>query len=439
LTAPGTPGDAMEAALAAWHDQAAVVEGAARPTRVGALTAYALAGSFVTLAVVLAAQARAPGGARLAHLATLVALYVVAYRVEFRASGGSMVPTQPVLVALLVVGSPWLVPAGVLAGVLVGGHDTPSSGSRRYDWAVRVLPAWHSLGPVAVLVGAGVTHPGPADWRWLALGTLAQFALDALVAVVRMASIGVSPLVVLRPLWWTFRVDALMAAIGVMIVFGAGPAPVPVVVALVAAPVLLVRMLGHDRVEQVEHSRSLGAAFDSALLEAVSDPMTGLGNRRRWEGAVADAEQRRRDDPSLRIGVIMADLDGLKQANDTYGHEAGDALIRAFAEVLVEAVPADAVVVRLGGDEFGVLVEGGDVDGDALLAAVRAGTTRRGTAGRVALSASLGWACVPPAASVVAAASAADEQAAEDKRRRRAGRSPETVVMADAEADAVAR
>ena len=439
MTAPGTRGDAIEAALEAWHDQAAVVEGAARPTRVAALTAHALAVSFVTLAVVLAARAAPAGGPLLAHLGALVALYVVAYRVEFRASGGSMVPTQPVLVALLVVGSPWLVPIGVLAGVLVGGHDTPSSGARLYDWAVRVLPAWHSLGPVAVLVGAGVTNPGPADWRWLVLGTLAQFALDALVAVVRMASIGVSPLVVVRPLWWTFRVDALMAVIGVMIVFGAGSAPAPVVVALVAAPVLLVRMLGHDRVEQVEHSRCLGAAYESVSLEAVSDPMTGLGNRRRWERAVADAEQRRREDPSLRIGVVMADLDGLKQANDTYGHEAGDALIRAFAEAIVEAVPADAVVVRLGGDEFGVLVEGGDVDGDALLAAVRAATARRDTAGGVPLSASLGWACVPPSASVVEAASAADEQAAEDKRRRRAGRSPGTVAVTDAVADAVAR
>jgi diguanylate cyclase (GGDEF)-like protein len=135
----------------------------------------------------------------------------------------------------------------------------------------------------------------------------------------------------------------------------------------------------------------------------------------------------------------MADLDGLKQANDTYGHEAGDALIRAFAEAIVEAVPADAVVVRLGGDEFGVLVEGGDVEGDALLAAVRAATARRGTAGGVPLSASLGWACVPPSASVVEAASAADEQAAEDKRRRRAGRSPGAVAVTDAVADAVAR
>ena len=62
----------------------------------------------------------------------------------------------------------------------------------------------------------------------------------------------------------------------------------------------------------------------------------------------------------------------------------GDALIRAFAEVLVETVPAAAVVARLGGDEFGVLVEGEDVDGESLLRAVRGATARRGATGGVA-------------------------------------------------------
>lgn len=221
MSAPATPDVAVKAAVEAWHDDAAVSEGVARPTRVAALTAYALALSFVGLAAALAANAPVPDAGDLAHLGALVALYVVAYRVEFTASGGSMVPTQPVLVALLVLGSPWLVPAGVLAAVLIGSFDAPPSGGRRYGWAVRVLPACHSLAPVAVLVGAGVPAPGPGDWRWLALGMLAQFALDALVAVVRMTSVGVSPLVIVRPLWWTFRLDALMGVIGLAVVFGA--------------------------------------------------------------------------------------------------------------------------------------------------------------------------------------------------------------------------
>jgi diguanylate cyclase (GGDEF)-like protein len=404
-----------------------VGESASRPTRVAALTAHALALTFVAVAVVLAARGAAPDADRLAHLGALVALYVVAYRVEFTATAGSMVPTQPVLVALLASGCPEIVPLGVLVAVLAGSADAPASGSRLYDWAVRVLPAWHSLAPVGVLLAADVHAPGPAAWPWLALGTLAQFTLDALVAAVRMASIGVNPLVLVRPLWWTFRVDALMGVIGALVVFGAAQAPAAVVVLLVAAPVVLVRMLGQDRVEQVEQSRSLGAAFESASLEAVSDPMTGLGNRRLWERAVADADRRHQDDPALRVGVLMADLDGLKYANDTYGHDAGDELIRAFAEVLVETAPTGAVVARLGGDEFGVLVTGDGADRDDLLHAVRLAVARRGTAGGVALSASLGWACAPPLATVGEAAAAADAAAVQDKRRRRAGRRGDAV------------
>ena len=194
MSAPGTPDVALEAALEAWQDGAAVAEVAARPSRAAALTAHALALSFVVVAGVLAAHAATPGVDRLAELMALVALYVIAYRVEFTASAGSMVPTQPVLVALLLAGSPELVPTGVLVAVLIGGRDTPPSGARLYDWSVRALPAWHSLGPVGVLLAAGVTAPGREDWRWLTLGMLAQFAIDALVAAVRMTSIGVSPL-----------------------------------------------------------------------------------------------------------------------------------------------------------------------------------------------------------------------------------------------------
>ena len=74
------------------------------------------------------------------------------------------------------------------------------------------------------------------------------------------------------------------------------------------------------------------------------------------------------------------------------------------------------------------VVWGENVDGDALLSAVRAGTALRRTTAGLGLSASLGWACAPPLATVVEAASAADEQAAADKRRRRAGRRAEPVA-----------
>jgi diguanylate cyclase (GGDEF)-like protein len=88
---------------------------------------------------------------------------------------------------------------------------------------------------------------------------------------------------------------------------------------------------------------------------AVTDDLTGLGNRRRLEAALRSASER-----SETFALLLIDLDGFKEVNDTLGHAAGDALLRAMADRLVRLVRPDDVFVRLGGDEFGVLVRGCD-------------------------------------------------------------------------------
>jgi diguanylate cyclase (GGDEF)-like protein len=89
--------------------------------------------------------------------------------------------------------------------------------------------------------------------------------------------------------------------------------------------------------------------------QAYSDPLTGLPNRSRLmdrtsrglEHAAAAGE---------RVALLLLDLDGFKRVNDTAGHHAGDALLRAVGERLLTAVRDDDVVARLGGDEFAVLL-----------------------------------------------------------------------------------
>ncbi len=87
---------------------------------------------------------------------------------------------------------------------------------------------------------------------------------------------------------------------------------------------------------------------------ALTDPLTGLGNRRALARAFGAFE--RRHAPDTRLAVI--DLDGLKAVNDTLGHAVGDAVLVAFAHAL-RRFAAPAPTFRVGGDEFAILAHGG--------------------------------------------------------------------------------
>ena len=91
---------------------------------------------------------------------------------------------------------------------------------------------------------------------------------------------------------------------------------------------------------------------------AETDPLTALLNRRSFtERAHAAIAARAREDTD--ISVIIVDLDHFKQVNDTYGHPAGDAVIRAFADVLLGLSQGEPhLVARVGGEEFAILLRG---------------------------------------------------------------------------------
>lgn len=86
------------------------------------------------------------------------------------------------------------------------------------------------------------------------------------------------------------------------------------------------------------------------------DNLTGLLNRTGFHERLDNAIARARDQDSL-LALLYLDVDGFKQINDTYGHLAGDALLRAFAARLADKVRASDIVARLGGDEFTILIE----------------------------------------------------------------------------------
>ncbi len=85
-------------------------------------------------------------------------------------------------------------------------------------------------------------------------------------------------------------------------------------------------------------------------LQASVDSLTGLSNRRSFEQQVSAA---RRTHPAF--AVAMADLDGFKELNDTYGHDTGDRALRLFAEVIRESVRSLDITGRHGGEEFALV------------------------------------------------------------------------------------
>ena len=148
-------------------------------------------------------------------------------------------------------------------------------------------------------------------------------------------------------------------------------APTEPSIAIPARPGELQRLLGasidenrnltaHVRRLETELRRSsaelakLRGQLRGAVHEALSDPLTGLANRRAFDlelRAVAARTGR-----SSRAHLVMADIDHFKRVNDTHGHDVGDDVLRIVGEVLLANVRRDSLVARVGGDEFGLLL-----------------------------------------------------------------------------------
>ncbi|NLK00158.1 MAG: diguanylate cyclase [Clostridia bacterium] len=82
------------------------------------------------------------------------------------------------------------------------------------------------------------------------------------------------------------------------------------------------------------------------------DSLTGLYNRAYFEQELERVDSMRH----FPVGLIVADVDGLKVINDTFGHEAGDAHLRLAGEILKENFRESDIVARIGGDEFGIIL-----------------------------------------------------------------------------------
>lgn len=110
--------------------------------------------------------------------------------------------------------------------------------------------------------------------------------------------------------------------------------------------------IGLQRLKQMETLNILRLNEEHLQYISCHDPLTGLLNRNCFEETLSTMDA----SPALPVGIIILDLDGLKVINDTMGHPAGDALLCSASVIIKDAAPSEAIVARIGGDEFAILL-----------------------------------------------------------------------------------
>lgn len=221
-----------------------------------------------------------------------------------------------------------LMAEGPGSSVFVGhggwGLGSPGYADIRIDIEGEPTATAHAVTTARPLFVPDVARNGLISRRWAE-------RLNA-ASVLYLPLLGRDEVIGVIPIWWSRPVGSLDSF----------AEQVTRLLSVQAAPVL-------ERLRRLED-------LDKAAL---TDPLTGVGNRRSFEHALAGLP--------ADAALIICDLDRFKHLNDTLGHAAGDRVLRHFAATAAAAVRSGDLVARIGGDEFALVVHGGRPAADAVL------------------------------------------------------------------------
>lgn len=163
---------------------------------------------------------------------------------------------------------------------------------------------------------------------------------------------------------------------------------------------------------------------------AMFDPLTGLYNRRFAEQRLKAeiSRSQRRGHPLI---VVLADLNDFKQINDTYGHQAGDTVLKEFAKRLNRATRGSDLAARWGGDEFMMLLADCEPDQLPTILARLDGFSAEVHGRELPVSLAIGWKCYQPGDQVADLIEAADRMLYANKGSGKSQPVRETASMAE--------
>jgi len=285
---------------------------------------------------------------RMIWLYLLIATYFVGLALVMRIAGWNYLSLSPLGILIAFRLFYWLRHRG---------HVFRGEAARSALRGIGLGSMWIALGYVSML-GIVSWSIGGADWQLLLLsGSICAIASSQTISTMTRAAR--VPLILLG-------LPASIAAIA----FGPNPVATMVAINLFLCTLISLYMLKlqeecfvrqfrlrldgeceRNRAERAEQNALIERTQARAAAE--SDFLTGLPNRRAFLAAIRDRQRGGADDM-----VMILDLDGFKQVNDTFGHATGDELLKLVSQRLCGMRGPETFVARLGGDEFALLVRG---------------------------------------------------------------------------------
>jgi len=232
--------------------------------------------------------------------------------------------------------------------------------------ALVIVPGW----PVRLItLVAGCLVMAIGDVIYLFQNAAGTYHSGTILDATWMTAMFLWSLTVWQPVGWRradddahapgFMLPAVAAVAAVVIIFAGNWTNIgSVALGLTVATLVLVG------VRAALSRRELNALTVANHHQAVTDELTGLGNRRlltRELDAIFSTHDKEWGSADA-LALLMIDLDHFKEINDSFGHPTGDGLLRLIGPRLSSVIRSSDVVVRLGGDEFAVLLSGADVE-----------------------------------------------------------------------------